>query len=55
MECPTTNNFDGFIDDDMSDIIWHKLLAARVDKNILPVVGVFRHDNLGQSTTDNNL
>jgi hypothetical protein len=29
----------------MSDIIGHNLLAARVDKNILSVVCVFRHDN----------
>lgn len=34
-ECPPTNNFDGFIDSDPPDIIWHLLFAAHVDENII--------------------
>ena len=44
-ERPPTNNFDGFVDADMSDVARHFLIAAHVDKHII-ITAFFGHDDL---------
>lgn len=44
-ECTPSNNFDGFVDADMSDMSRHFLIAAHVNKHII-ITAFFSHDGL---------
>eukprot|EP00984_Skeletonema_dohrnii_P011039 scaffold4384_cov100-Skeletonema_dohrnii-CCMP3373.AAC.1 len=52
LECRSQNNFDGSIDDDMSDILRHNLLSAQVNKNIIAILS---HDRRGERNEGGSL